>query len=167
MVADAAHQALPGGHRADAGPSARATGARNHRGRRAVVVGMASAHQITITPAGTHIEITLGGEKLAESDQAVVLAETGLPARYYFPREDVRTELLRPTSTQSTCPFKGQASYWSADIGGEVHDDLVWSYQNPIPEAEGIAGLMCFYGERVELTVDGQRQDGPARSVSR
>ncbi len=128
---------------------------------------MASAHQITITPAGAHIEVTLGGEKLAESDRAVVLAETGLPARYYFPREDVRTDLLRPTSSQSTCPFKGQASYWSADLGGEVHDDLVWSYQNPIPQAEGIAGLMCFYGERVELTVDGQRQDGPARSVSR
>jgi uncharacterized protein (DUF427 family) len=119
---------------------------------------MASGHKITITPSGQHVEITLGGVKLAESDRAVLLDETGLPTRYYFPRQDVRTELLRPTSTQTTCPFKGQASYWSAVVGADVHDDLVWSYQNPIPQAAGISGLMCFYSERVELTVDGERQ---------
>ena len=71
---------------------------------------MAAGHQITITPTRDHIEVTLGGEKLAESDRAVLLNETGYPTRYYFPREDVRTELLRPTSHQTTCPFKGEAS---------------------------------------------------------
>jgi uncharacterized protein (DUF427 family) len=119
---------------------------------------MASAHQITITPTRHHVAVTLGGEKLAESDRAVLLDETGLPTRYYIPRQDVRTELLRPTSRHTTCPFKGQASYWSAEVGGEVHEDLVWSYETPIPQAEGIAGLMCFYAERVELAVDGRRQ---------
>jgi uncharacterized protein (DUF427 family) len=117
---------------------------------------MTTGHKITITPADVHIEVILGGEKLAESDRAVLLSETGLPGRYYFPREDVRTELLRPTASQTTCPFKGQASYWSAEVGGETLDDLVWSYENPIPQAEGIAGLMCFYPDRVELTVNGQ-----------
>ena len=76
---------------------------------------MAAGHQITITPTRDHIEVTLGGEKLAESDRAVLLNETGYPTRYYFPREDVRTELLRPTSHHTTCPFKGEASYWSAE----------------------------------------------------
>jgi uncharacterized protein (DUF427 family) len=131
---------------------------RNHRGRRAVAAGMTSGHQITITPSQLHIEVSLGGEKLAESDRAVLLEETGLPTRYYFPRQDVRTELLRPTDHETTCPFKGEASYWSAEVGGEVHENLVWSYETPIPQAEGITGLMCFYTERVELTVDGQRQ---------
>jgi uncharacterized protein (DUF427 family) len=119
---------------------------------------MTSGHQITITPTEHHLAVTLGGEKLAESDRAVVLEETGLPARYYFPRQDVRTDLLRPTSHQSTCPFKGQASYWSAEVGGEVHENLVWSYETPIPQAEGVAGLMCFYTDRTELTVNGERQ---------
>lgn len=115
---------------------------------------MASGHQITITPTGQHVEITLGGEQVASSDRAVVLEETGLPPRYYLPREDVRTDLLRPTSSRTTCPFKGEASYWSAEIGGEVHDDVVWSYETPIPAAAGIAGLMCFYTERgAELTI--------------
>lgn len=98
----------------------------------------------------------LGGEKLAVSDRPVLLDETGLPTRYYVPQEDVRTELLRPTSHQTTCPFKGQASYWSVVLGDEVYDDIVWSYQTPIPQAAGIAGLMCFYTERVELTIDGE-----------
>jgi uncharacterized protein (DUF427 family) len=119
---------------------------------------MASGHTITITPTAQHVEITLNGETLAVSDRPVLLTETGLPTRYYLPREDVRTELLRPTSSETTCPFKGQASYWSVQVGEEVHDDLVWSYQTPIPQAEGITGLMCFYAERVELTVDGEHQ---------
>jgi len=119
---------------------------------------MASGHTITITPAELHVEVTLDGQKLAESDRPVLLDETGLPTRYYLPREDVRTDLLRPTDTATHCPFKGDASYWSAQVGGQTYEDVVWSYEAPIPEAEGITGLMCFYPERVELTVSGERQ---------
>lgn len=119
---------------------------------------MARGHKITITPTAQHVEVILNGEKLAVSGRPVLLDETGLPTRYYLPREDVRTELLQPTSRETTCPFKGQASYWSVQVGQEVHDDLVWSYETPIPQAEGIAGLMCFYNERVEMTIDGERQ---------
>jgi uncharacterized protein (DUF427 family) len=128
---------------------------------------MATGHTITITPASVHIEVSVGGQKLAESDRAVLLDETGMPARYYFPPEDVRTDLLRPTERTTTCPFKGQASYWSAQIGDDVYEDLVWSYLTPIPEAEQITGLMCFYNERVELTIDGARQPGPKAASSR
>jgi uncharacterized protein (DUF427 family) len=114
---------------------------------------MTSAHKITIGPAGQHVAIALDGVTLAESDRAVLLQEVGLPDRYYLPREDVRTELLHPTQTATTCPWKGQASYWSATIGEREYQDLVWSYQNPIPAAEGIAGLLCFYAEKVEQKV--------------
>lgn len=119
---------------------------------------MASGHTITITPAELHVEVSLDGQKLAESDRPVLLEETGLPARYYLPREDVRTELLQRTDTMTHCPFKGDASYWSAQVGGRTYEDVVWSYEAPIPGAEGIAGLMCFYPERAELTVSGERQ---------
>lgn len=120
---------------------------------------MASGHKITITPSTQHVEVTFKGEKLAESDRAVVLDETGLPSRYYLPRQDVRADLLRPSDTHSTCPFKGEASYWSVQLGDEVHDDLVWSYPRPIPEAAGITDLLCFYTERgAELTIDGESQ---------
>jgi uncharacterized protein (DUF427 family) len=126
---------------------------------------MTSGHEITITQESARIEVTVGGEKLADSSRALVLAETGLPPRYYLPREDVRTDLLRATDTHTTCPFKGEASYWSAEVGGEVHDDVVWSYPTPIPAAADIAGLLCFYTERVELTVDGVPQSGARASA--
>ncbi len=119
---------------------------------------MAKGHTIIITPSSAHVVVTLGGEKLAESDRPVLLDETGLPTRYYLPREDVRLDLLRPTSTHTTCPFKGEASYWSAEAGGEVRENLVWSYETPIPQAAQIEGLMCFYPDQAELTVDGQVQ---------
>jgi uncharacterized protein (DUF427 family) len=128
---------------------------------------MTQGHRITITPADLHVEVTVSGEKVAESDRPVLLEETGLPTRYYLPREHVRTELLRPSGRETTCPFKGQASYWSVAVNSEVHDDLVWSYETPIPEAEGVTGLMCFYNERVDLTIDGMHQRRPETPFSR
>ena len=128
---------------------------------------MAAGHQITITPSQLHVEVTLDGEKLAASDRAVLLEETGYPTRYYIPREDVRTELLRPTSHHTTCPFKGEASYWSAEVGGQVHENLVWSYETPIPRAERITDLMCFYPDRVELTVERRAPAGLTRRQDR
>ena len=122
---------------------------------------MATGHTITIIPAGRHIEVSVAGQKLASSDRALRLDETGSPVRYYIPREDVRTELLTPTASTTTCPYKGQASYWSAQVGGENYQDLVWSYETPIPGAEQIAGLMCFYNNRVELTVSDEHQPDP------
>ena len=114
---------------------------------------MAKGHTITTTPTTAHVVVTLGGEKVAETDRPVLLDETGLPTRYYLPREDVRTDLLRATDLHTTCPFKGEASYWSVAVDGDVHEDLVWSYETPIPEAAGITGLMCFYAERVDQQV--------------
>jgi uncharacterized protein (DUF427 family) len=116
---------------------------------------MPTGHTITITPAAARVEVRVDGTLVAQSDRATVLEETGLPPRYYLPRDDVRTELLHPTSHTTTCPFKGEASYWSLTIGDDVQENLVWSYEHPIPDAAEIAGLLCFYNERVDLVVDG------------
>ena len=114
---------------------------------------MARGHTITITTSNLHVEVAVHGRTVAVSDCPVVLDETGLPSRYYLRREDVRTDLLRPTSFQTTCPFKGKASYWSLELDGEVLDGVAWSYDTPIAGAEAIAGLLCFFPERVEMTV--------------
>lgn len=117
---------------------------------------MKQGHTITIAPNDVHVEIRLGGELLASTDQPVLLDETGLPTRYYLSRHDVKMERLRPTSFHTTCPFKGEASYWSVDADGETHDGIAWSYETPIPAAAGITGLLSFYPDRVQITVDGQ-----------
>ena len=115
---------------------------------------MNPGHTVSITDADHHVVVRVDGEVVAETDHPVVLEETGMPLRYYLPRADVRMDLLRATSFETTCPFKGQASYWTLELNGAVHDGIVWSYETPIPQAEGITGLMCFYNHRVELEVD-------------
>ena len=110
---------------------------------------------LTTTPTDLHVVVRVGDEIVADSNRPVVLEERGSPTRYYLPRDDVRTDLLRPTERHTTCPYKGQASYWSLTAGGVVHDNVVWSYETPIPEAQAITGLMCFYNDRVDLRVEG------------
>jgi len=114
---------------------------------------MTSGHTVTITPSDLHVEVRVDGELVAETDHPVLLDETGLPTRYYLPREDVRMDLFRPTTFTTQCPFKGDASYWTLELGDAVHDGIVWSYESPIPAAEGIAGLLCFFSDRADLTV--------------
>lgn len=114
---------------------------------------MSPGHEITIHPSDLRVEVVVHGVTIAKSDRPVLLEETGLPTRYYLPREDVRMDLLRPTTFHTTCPFKGEASYWSLDLEGETLDGLVWSYETPIPAAAGITGLLCFYPDRVDLQV--------------
>ena len=128
---------------------------------------MTQGHSITVTPADLHVEVSVNGVKVAESDRPVLLEETGLPTRYYLPREHVRDDLLRPTNSETVCPFKGQASYWSVELDDQVHDDLVWSYESPITQAEGVAGLFCFYNERVDVVVDGEALARPETPYSR
>lgn len=127
---------------------------------------MATGHKITIVPAEVHVEVRLGGQTIAESDRAMRLDETGLPARYYIPRDDVRAGLLQATAQRSTCPFKGEASYWSVNLGDEVYENIAWSYETPIPRAAGIEGLLCFYNERVDLTVGQHAQPDSATATA-
>jgi uncharacterized protein (DUF427 family) len=123
--------------------------------------------EAAVSGGACRAEVTVNGEKVAESDRPVLLDETGLPTRYYLPREDVRSDVLRPSNSETTCPFKGQASYWSVHVGGAVHHDLVWTYETPIPAAEGIAGLLCFYNERVDISVDGESLPRPETPLAR
>ena len=114
------------------------------------------AHSIRIEPAAARVTVTVDGVKVAESEAALVLHETGLPPRYYLPAHDVDRGVLRPSELHTTCPFKGEASYRSVEIDGATHRDVVWYYPDPIPEVAEIAGMMSFYPERAQILVDGR-----------
>jgi uncharacterized protein (DUF427 family) len=109
------------------------------------------AHRITTRPSSKRVRVEHDGTTLAESGRAVELDETGLPTRYYLPREDVRMELLTPSATTSHCPFKGDATYFSAP-GAE---DAFWVYESPSEEAaQPVAGLIAPWPGRVEVIVE-------------
>jgi uncharacterized protein (DUF427 family) len=63
---------------------------------------------------------------------------------------------LLPDGTR--CPYKGTATYWSVAVCDTVHEDFAWIYRSPLPESQKIAGLVCFYDERVDVHVDGVLQ---------
>lgn len=113
------------------------------------------SERIRIDDCPDTVVVKVGGVKVAESANAKVLHEAGLGPRYYIPRADVEMSLLEPTDTSTRCPYKGAAVYWSVDADGRRFDDIVWSYESPIPEAADIAGLLCFYDNKdgVEQTV--------------
>lgn len=128
---------------------------RNGPGDGGVCPSVPDAHHIRIAPSPQRVTVKVGATVVAESDRALVLTEGSLVERYYLPRDDVRMDLLEPTASATTCPFKGEASYWSVTLDGETATDVAWCYERPIPSVEAIRGLVCFYNERVELLLDG------------
>lgn len=80
------------------------------------------------------------GEVIAESDDTVIVE-----GNHYFPAESVRQEVLRVSDTRTTCPWKGEASYYSLEVGGEVNADAAWVYPDPKPAAEEIRDRLAFW----------------------
>jgi uncharacterized protein (DUF427 family) len=114
--------------------------------------------RVDILPSSRHVVVRLGDTVLADSTRAHALFETLLPVRWYVPRTDVRMDLLTLSDTVTHCPYKGETEHFSARVGGDEVKDVAWSYPTPLPESQGIAGLVAFYDDRTEVTVDGERQ---------
>jgi uncharacterized protein (DUF427 family) len=104
-------------------------------------------HRVDARRSSRRIEVRSDGQVLARSQRPVVVAETGLPLRFYVPREDVAAE-LRPSETTKACPYKGRASYWSLD-GVE---DVAWSYEEPLESMLAARGHVSFDASKVEVT---------------
>jgi uncharacterized protein (DUF427 family) len=113
-------------------------------------------HRVDTRAASRRVRVERDGVLLAESTRPVLLFETSLPTRYYLPREDVRADATA-SAKRTFCPYKGEASYLSFEAG----DDLAWYYPDPLPDIVAIAGLVSFYNELVEITVDGEPAGGP------
>ena len=110
--------------------------------------------RVDILASSRHVRIEVDGVPLADTIRPTLLFETRLPTRFYVPRTDVRMELLEPSDSVTHCPYKGQAEYWSVR-GDLARRDVAWSYRTPLPESQKIAGLLCFYPEKVDVFVDG------------
>ncbi len=116
-----------------------------------------AGHRIEITDSDAHVRVEVDGVTVAETRSARVLHETGLPARWYLPLDAVDPAVLRPSDFGSHCPFKGDASYYDVEVGGERRSNLIWTYPEPIPGAAAIAGMVSFYPDRAAVFVDGEQ----------
>jgi len=117
------------------------------------VVGLRDPyHRVDARRSSRRVELSAGGEVVARSERPVVVAETGVPLRFYLPREDVLAE-LRPSETTAACPYKGRASYWS--LNGI--EDAAWSYEEPLESMLTARGYVCFDAGKVELAESATR----------
>jgi uncharacterized protein (DUF427 family) len=123
--------------------------------------------RIDIRTSSRHVVVKLNGEIVADTKRPVLLFETGLPVRYYLPREDVRMDLLEGSDLRTTCAYKGHAPHFHAQAGDERHENIAWTYREPLPDHMEIKELISFYNERAEIEVDGEPADKPETQWSK
>ncbi|MGV0731229.1 DUF427 domain-containing protein [Mycolicibacter sinensis] len=111
-------------------------------------------YPITVTPTGRHVTVRIGGEVVADTDDALTLQESTRPAVQYIPLADVNGELLSRTTTSSYCPFKGDAAYYTVTTAvGQTVADAIWTYEQPFPAVAAIAGHVAFYPDKADISV--------------
>jgi uncharacterized protein (DUF427 family) len=115
--------------------------------------------RIDVLRSSRRVRVRVGDMLVADSTRPRMLIESGLPVRWYLPREDVRTDLLEPSYTTTRCPYKGIAHYWSLRLDDCYAKDVAWTYPEPFHDAEGVRALLCFVDEHVSLEVADSTQD--------
>ena len=120
-------------------------------------------HRIDVNRSSRHVRVERDGQLLAESTDQRLLFEPPLPVRYYLDPSDVTSDLLQPSDTVTHCAYKGRASYLATPDG----EDVAWFYSEPLHDAAGVRGCVAFFNERVDLFVDGERQERPVTPWSR
>jgi uncharacterized protein (DUF427 family) len=107
-------------------------------------------HPITIAPHPKRVVVTVGGQTIADTREALMLREAAYPGVLYVPRKDVDLSLLERTDHSTWCPYKGDASYYSIPAGGDRSVNAIWTYEAAHPSVAQIDGHMAFYPDRID-----------------
>jgi uncharacterized protein (DUF427 family) len=114
-------------------------------------------HRVDVRSSSRHVVVRHAGQVVAETSRPKLLFETSNPIRYYLPAADVRLDLLVKSETISECPYKGDGQHWHLLADAARVEDAAWSLPHPLPEGFAAAEHICFYPNKVEIEVDGQR----------
>jgi len=115
--------------------------------------------RIETVPSSREIRIEVDGQVVAKSTQNVFLYETLLRTRYYLTSTAVEWKYLSESEATSFCPYKGMANYYNLKVNDKEIKDAVWYYKCPTAESSLIAGRLCFYNEKVDVFVDGVKEE--------
>jgi uncharacterized protein (DUF427 family) len=123
-------------------------------------------HPITLTAARGRVRALFQGHEIADSANAILLAEADYQPVWYFPREDVAMGYFGRTDRDTRCPYKGHASYFTVRRDGVVSENAAWSYENPYPAMAAIKGHVAFYPEVVDVQEFGQTSASPSTAAA-
>jgi uncharacterized protein (DUF427 family) len=111
-------------------------------------------HEVREERIDERLKVEIDGEVVADSADVIKVVEDEHPVRYYFPRGDVRMDVLEPTDRTTRCPFKGTASYFTINVGGREFENAAWSYEETYDEHAALEDRIAFYEDRIaELDV--------------
>jgi uncharacterized protein (DUF427 family) len=108
-------------------------------------------HPITIALNPRRVRVEVDGHVIADSVGALTLQEASYPAVQYIPREDIEMSFFSRTDKSTNCPYKGDASYFTSKIDGDLLENVAWSYEDPYPAMEQIRGMLAFYTDKVRV----------------
>ena len=120
----------------------------------AITVSREGEYQLTFEPHHGRVKAMFAGKAIADSQATMVLREGNLPPVYYFPRQDVRMDLLEPTDRVSHCPFRGYPLYFDIRSGDRIAANAAWSYQEPYPESDYVKDYVAFFGDEIDGFVE-------------
>ena len=106
-------------------------------------------HKVSERRLADRMQVAVNGEIVGDSRDVIKVEEDGSPARYYFPRADVKMDLLERSATTTRCPFKGEAHYFNLKVGGKKLDDAVWTYEDPYDEHLALTERVAFYDDKL------------------
>ena len=115
-------------------------------------------YRLSLEPLNKRVCAVFNDETIADSSDVLVLRETRHAPAYYFPKKDVRMDLMRTNDHHTHCPFKGNASYWDLSVKERRSDNAIWGYEEAYPEAEGIAGYVSFYWDKMDAWFEDEVQ---------
>ncbi|GLS30708.1 Uncharacterized conserved protein, DUF427 family [Mesorhizobium albiziae] len=107
--------------------------------------------RITVEPFDGVVTVSFAEAIVASSNEALVLREEDYPPVFYIPFKDVYFDFLKRTDTSTHCPYKGNASYWSASASGDAEKDVMWAYKHPYDEMIRIKDHGAFYPNKVTI----------------
>ena len=110
-------------------------------------------HRIDIRATSRHLVVRDGDRVIADTHRPVVLYESGFAPRWYVDRGDIAEGALEPVGSQTFCPYKGLADYYS--IGEHIR--AAWSYVNAWPEVGRVTNLVSFEPDKIDVWLDGKR----------
>ena len=112
-------------------------------------------HPITIEPIAERVRVDLARAHDRRQQAALELQEANYPPVVYVPRADMDMSALERTARVTTCPYKGEANYYSIADGEARDDNAVWTYETPKADVAEIASHLAFYPDKVEITRGG------------
>jgi uncharacterized protein (DUF427 family) len=115
-----------------------------------VPVASDPGHWVHVSESPRQVRVFFGGETIADSKHVQLVRESNVLPTYYFPRQDVRADLLAATGRKTHCPYKGEASYWSIEVRGQRAENGAWMYTSPLPDAAAVTDHFAFEWNKMD-----------------